>query len=218
MSFTIVNTIGHTFRSGVHLRQVAAVVSGDVLRRYVEEPWNTPGGATAIPDGFVCKEHTHASAFAPFLPGLLAGASDPWTLNIGDTLTVSIDGAPDQTATLLGGDAAVFAAVTAAELVAVFNRDFTGAHGRYHPHLGFNHLFLLADQAGGTIQVTGGTMNSTLLFPTHLAYGDPNNSEQGIFHDAAYDGLQYLVDIVDPNQTHEDLAPTLRSWDAALNP
>src|SRR5690606_35789375 len=107
---------------------------------------------------------------------------------------------------------------TAYDVIAVFARDFVGASGRYHPPLGFNHLFLVADDPLHTVQVTGGAMNSVLQFPTTLAYGDQNAGEQTIFHANDFDEAQYLVDIVDPNQIHTDLAPTLRSWDAILNP
>src|SRR5690606_26105331 len=127
MSFQIVRKIGHTYRSGVHLYQVAALVSGDVLRRYLEEPWKTPGGAIAIPDGFSLKEHTHQQDMPASLPGHLAGASDPWSFTQGDTLTISVDSDPVQTATLVEGDAVNFSTMTAAEMIAVFARDFVGA-------------------------------------------------------------------------------------------
>lgn len=218
MSFSVVRKIGHVFRDGVHRYQVAALISGDVLRRYLEEPWNTPPGATAIPAGFICKEHTHSQDMPGLLPGHLAGASDTWSLSIGDDLQISVNGGATQTATLQAGDAVNFAAMTAPEMVAVFARDFSGASGRFHPHLGFNHLFLVSDDQLQTVQVTGGTMNAVLQFPTTLAFGDQNNGEQTIFHADDFDGVQYLVDIVDTNQLHTDLAPTLRSWDAILNP
>lgn len=218
MSYFIVRKIGYQRRSGVNLFTVAVVMKGALLRRVLEEPWNTPVGATAIPEGFSIKEHTHVWDLPSVLPGHLATVVDPWSLADGDKLAVSVAGGAAQTATIAGQDAANYGAVTVAEMVAVLERDLADVRVEYHPHLGSNHLMLMAANPEQSIQIVGGELQAKLGFSGTLAIGSMDAGEQAVYHAADFDEIDYLVDILDPNQTHTDLAPTLRSWDAVLFP
>ena len=215
--YWITHKLGSSYDTS-HLYEVSVLVDGLTLRTFLQEPWNTPSGATPIPAGFRLKEHTHQQGLPRLLPGVVSTTVDGgWTVNDGDTLTLELDGA-QHTATVQPGDVANSSDATSDELAAVVNRDIAGVTAYKHPHVGSSHLVIVSDDPDVTLQITGGLIQAQVAFPTSLMYGDLNGANQPLYHASEADDAVYLVDIVDPNQTHQDLAPTLRSWEAALHP
>jgi hypothetical protein len=215
MSFQIVRKAGYKRQAGTDMYVVAVIIKGALLRRVFEEPWNTPPGALAIPDGFELLEHTHVYNTPPLLPGHVTDIAGPWILTAADTLDVSVGGGASQIATLGPGDAADFNNVTPLELAAVLERDLVDVRVEVHPAPA--RLYVMAANFQ-TLQILGGALQAKLGLPSTLAVGSLDAGEQAIYHSDIYDSLSYLVDILDPNQTQIDLAPTLRSWDAVLFP
>lgn len=96
--------------------------------------------------------------------GITNGTAETYALVDGQTLTVSVDGGGDQTATFNTADFALIGAATAAEVAAVIDADITGASAV----AAGTFVRIESDTVGtGTsIQVTGGTANATLGFST----------------------------------------------------
>lgn len=204
-SFYVINKLGAV--DGIY--KVTVAVGGGLLRRVLEDPANTPGGATPLPAGFQVHEHTHSVGTSLVRPGVASGTTETWSVTEGDTLTVSVAGAAAGTATIGEGDVATLSAATAEELAAVITRDIAGATGIARSD---GRLVIVADDDSDSIQVTGGTLNTPLQFATTAQTGDLNGGNQPYYHSVEADDVVYQVDIVDPNQDHTDLAPTLRSW------
>jgi len=90
----------------------------------------------------------------------------------GETLTLSIGGGPTQTVTFQTADFSTPAAGTSAEVAAVINAQTTGLQCDVPAAV----PVITTDQrgSGASVQVTGGTANAILGFPTSLTSGTGN--------------------------------------------
>lgn len=95
--------------------------------------------------------------------------TETFALSDGDTLTVAVDGGGAQTLDFNEVDFANIALATAAEIVFVINAQITGAVADAVG--GAIRLTTNTYGAGGSIQVTGGTGNTALAFPTSVVSG-----------------------------------------------
>lgn len=96
-------------------------------------------------------------------PSVVTSANaETFALSDGQTLTVKVDGGAEQTATFNTGDFGDIANATAAEVAAVITTDIVGATGGA-PGGG---LVDITSDAAVSIEVTGGTANGALGFPT----------------------------------------------------
>lgn len=109
---------------------------------------------------------------------LLTAAAGPYALADGDTLGVDIDGAGATTVTFAIADFVDITQATADELVAVLTRDLGAGIIASVETDGVNswvRMITATQGAAGSLQVTGGTANAVLQFPTELAVGsDPD--------------------------------------------
>ncbi len=90
----------------------------------------------------------------------------PWDLSalLPGTVLISVDGAAAQTVTLTAGDFLDTSSATAAEVATAVSTALTGGEAWATDTLA---VIVASETANdGTIQVTGGTLNATLLFPT----------------------------------------------------
>lgn len=119
-------------------------------------------------------------------------AKEPYNVGTSDTLTISVDGAPAQTVTLNNGFITPGAA-TAEEIVLEIAADLTGATPSTDPAGEVVRIATVSEGQGPavSIQVTGGTANAELQFPTNIRYGSAINGpivlgalEAGVFHTA----------------------------------
>lgn len=92
----------------------------------------------------------------------LTGDAETYVLTDGMTLTLSVDGAADDTATFNTGDFSDIGAATAAEVASVINADITGVTASDAS----GSIQILSDTAGtgGSLRVTGGTALAALGF------------------------------------------------------
>jgi len=97
-----------------------------------------------------------------------AGPRGPFAVILGDTLSVSIDGAPAVTITFVAGATTAVGIAAAIAALLAGCRVWSTALGR---------IGLASNAPWGTIQVTGGTANAALQFPT----GAPATSATGSF-------------------------------------
>lgn len=100
---------------------------------------------------------------------LSAGIAETYIFAGGETLTVKIDGGAVQTVTFVLGDFAIPALATAAEVATRITTDLTGA-GAVDAG-GFPRIESDLDGSGSSIEVTGGTANALLGFPTTIVKG-----------------------------------------------
>lgn len=108
------------------------------------------------------RQDTAATAAA----SIQSGTSETWDFSgVPLTLTVSVDGGAAQTVTFVSGDFTAVAAATADEVAARIETDLTGAEGYVSAD---DEVIIGTETTGssGSIQVTGGTANSILQFPT----------------------------------------------------
>jgi hypothetical protein len=99
------------------------------------------------------------------------GTQETWDFSgVPLTLTAKVDGGSEQTITFVTGDFATNSAATADEVVARIDADLTGGEA-YKDASGA--VVAGTDTTGdsGSIQITGGTANSILSFPTVLVSG-----------------------------------------------
>lgn len=103
---------------------------------------------------------------------VLGGGAGPYPLADGQTLTLRVDGGLEQAIVFSSADFADIANATAAEVAAVINAGLDG--GRATAPGG---IVRVASDTEGTlsrVQVTGGTANTALAFPTTLTTGGGN--------------------------------------------
>lgn len=95
-----------------------------------------------------------------------AGTPEPYNLSGGEALTLKIDGGFVQTVTFLVGDFVTPGSATAEEVTAAINAGIAGGQAR--AITSGTEVELTSDTFGlaSKIQVTGGTANSALAFPT----------------------------------------------------
>lgn len=98
-----------------------------------------------------------------------AGNTETYALSNGQTLTVKVDQGAEQTATFETADFVAIGAATAAEVAAVIDTDISGATAADEG--GMPRITSDTDGTGSAIQVTGGTANTALGFPTVLIKG-----------------------------------------------
>lgn len=132
---------------------VLGLTDADIVVEYRKE------GAAA----FVAKSITPTSG------AVTSGNAETYTLVDGQTLDVAVDGGVPQTATFNLADFVDINNATAAEIAAVITTDIVGATAA---DVG-GFVVITSDTAGDTssIQVTGGTANVALGFPTSLNSG-----------------------------------------------
>lgn len=101
-----------------------------------------------------------------------AANSEPYALADNDTLLVRIDGGSVQTITFLTGEFADIANATAAEVIAVINAKLAGGFA----DLNSGDPRINSDVQGTSshVEITGGTANTALGFPTSVANGSGN--------------------------------------------
>jgi len=92
-------------------------------------------------------------------------------LGAGTTLTISVDGGTAQTVTFAGGE------TTAAEVMHAINGQLSGG---YSTSGSVPIVWTATAGPTGSIQVTGGTANATLLFSTTAVEGDDGGFEAGV--------------------------------------
>ncbi len=92
-------------------------------------------------------------------------------LGAGTTLTIAVDGGTAQTVTFAGGE------TTSAEVMHAINAQLTGG---YATTGSVPTAWAGTDGPTGSIQITGGTANATLLFPTTLIEGDDGGFDSGV--------------------------------------
>lgn len=118
-----------------------------------------------------------AKSLAPTSASITSGNTETFALSDGQTLTVSVDGGGDQTATFNTGDFGDIANATAAEVAAVIDADLTGASAAASA----GAVVITSDLTGETssLQVTGGTANAALGFATAQENGSTFFKEVG---------------------------------------
>lgn len=108
-------------------------------------------------------------SLAPTAASVSSGNAETYALVDGQTLTVSVDGGADQTATFNTADFADIANATAAEVAAVLSTDLTGATAA--DASGSVAITSASTGASASLRVTGGTANTALGFPTTQVNG-----------------------------------------------
>lgn len=99
------------------------------------------------------------------------GSQETWDMSgVPLTLTVKVDGGSAQTVTFVTADFVTDSAATADEVVTRIETDLSGAEA-YKDASGAVIIGTTTTGDSGSIQVTGGTANTTLLFPTVLVSG-----------------------------------------------
>ncbi|MGN6108834.1 MAG: phage tail sheath family protein [Kofleriaceae bacterium] len=118
---------------------------------------------------------------------VLAGGGGPYALADSQSLTVRIDSGLEQTIAFAAADFTSISSATAAEVAAAINAELDG--GRATAQGGV--LRIASDMAGAAsrIQVTGGTANVVLGFPTTLASGAGNVADLSSVTFAEIEGL-----------------------------
>lgn len=98
-----------------------------------------------------------------------SGNAETYALVNGQTLTVKVDGAAAQTVTFNTGDFVDIALATAAEVAAVITTDLSSPAATGADAAG---SVTIVSDSGGQVEVTGGTANTALAFPTTI-FGGP---------------------------------------------
>lgn len=96
---------------------------------------------------------------------VVSGNSETYALSDGQTLTVAVDGAAAQTATFNTADFSNIALADADEVAAVITTDISGATS---VDLDVGGTIIIFSTVGTSIEVTGGTANGVLGFPTSV--------------------------------------------------
>lgn len=117
--------------------------------------------------------------------------TENFNLNDGETLTVKVDGeSAAQTVTFNTADFVDINNATAAEVAAVISTDLTGATGGTSAG-----AVTITSDSGGTIEVTGGTANTELAFPTTF---DPSGTSNVVIANrqlAVFDSTRISVTV-----------------------
>lgn len=111
----------------------------------------------------------NSKSLTPTSAQVTSGNAETYALVDGQTLTVSVNGGGAQTATFNTADFVNIAAATAAEVAAVITTDITGVTSS--DVAGSVLIASVATGEAASVQVTGGTANPTLGFPTTLFVG-----------------------------------------------
>jgi phage tail sheath protein FI len=151
----------------------AALVAtpGSVLGTVVE-PFDLEPGDTLV---LVVDGGTPATAtLAATAAARESGNAAPFALADGQTLLVRIDGGSVQTIAFLASEFADIAAANAAEVAAVINAKISG--GKAIVTGGGTRVTVASDRRGTAsgVEITGGTANAVLGFPTGAAIGTGN--------------------------------------------
>ena len=102
------------------------------------------------------------------------GTTEPYNMTGSLTLTLKIDQGAEQTVTFVAGDFVTPATATAEEIVAAINKGIVG--GQAYTITTGSEVELSSDTLGTAsyIEVTGGTANAVLVFPTAEVQGTGN--------------------------------------------
>lgn len=162
---------GHNFRSPgaipgqshfefeVEVPLVAPVVN-TAHQSAPEPPWSP----LLKISGFTATGQKDAVGSSDYHAAVMSDLKQPFSLVDGQTITISTDGAADETVTFNTADAADLGAMTAAEAVVVFNTDLTAATAVAWRGRIILHTDTLDNT--GSIEVTGGTGIAAFNFPT----------------------------------------------------
>jgi len=128
-------------------------------------------------------------------------AIENYNLSGGETLNVTINGTYAQVVTFQGGDFATPGSASAAEVIARINLDLAGATASLY---GSTRVQLISNTLSedGSIQVTGGTANTELQFPTTIHSNFQTHQsylENSVDSPYAIQKDQSLVIVVDGN-------------------
>jgi len=163
------NTTSTSTRGSVDLSTLLLAAQGAQALSTLAGPFSLPDGAT-----ITTSEDGNAAVTTTINGGpaqVTAVAAGNVALADGQTLTLRVNNGPEQTLTLQAASFANIAAATPAEVATVISA-FTGATG----DVDGTSPRLSTDGAGNgfSIQVTGGTANAVLQFPTTVQNGTGN--------------------------------------------
>ena len=138
------------------------------------------GGAAepfALADGDLIRLAVNGAADADAVfsgsPARLdAGADGPYALADGMTLSVRIDSGPEDTVIFSAADFADITSASAVEVAAAINAVLTAGHAA--PPGGSVRISSQLEGTASRVEVTGGTANAVLQFPTTPAIGTGN--------------------------------------------
>ncbi|MBN1771106.1 MAG: phage tail protein, partial [Deltaproteobacteria bacterium] len=153
-----------------------AATAGSVLGTVVA-PFDLEPGDTLV---IVVDGGAPATATFNATPGAReTGSPGPFALADGQTLLVRIDGGAVQTIVFLASEFTDIAGATPAEVAAVINAKIAGARALVTS--GGTRVSVASDRRGTAsgVEVTGGTANTALGFPTGLAAGSGNVADIG---------------------------------------
>jgi len=153
-------------------------IGDDVIyNQFLGETLTTAGGVSGVVDV--------QSMALDKRPVTVTSGTELFALSNGETLTVKVDGqSAEQTVTFLSGDFADIGNATALEVAAVLSTQLASPSATGGTAAG---AVTITSDSGGTIEVTGGTANAALGFPTSFTPAGTSNviiaSRQGATFD-----------------------------------
>lgn len=174
--------------------QVAAALKalGDTLQigddviynQFLGETLTTAGGVSGVVD-------VQSMALDKRPVTVTSGNTETYSLSDGQTLTVKVDGqSVAQTVTFNTGDFIDINNATAAEVAAVISTDLASPSATGGTSGG---AVTITSDSGGTIEVTGGTANAALGFPTSFTPTGTSNVSIGTRQVARFDTSRIAV-------------------------
>jgi len=159
-------------------------IGDDVIyNQFLGESLTTAGGVSGVVD-------VVAMALDKRPVTLTTTNTETFALANGETLTVKVDGTTEQTVTFSTGDFADIANATAAEVAAVLSTQLATPSATGGTSAG---AVTLTSDSGGTVQVTGGTANAALGFPTAFVPTGTSNVSIGSRQVAVFDTSRIAV-------------------------
>jgi len=194
-----------------NLQSPFSLVDGDTLSVSLNGGAGVPStfnAGPAIVDALAAETYTLATRAT-----LTSGNTQPFALTNGNTLTISIDGEPDQTVTFNTADFALIGAATAAEVVAVILAQTTdiGAADVGGAVVLTNTRSLTNAR---TLEVTGGTDAAAFAFPGGAVSGTGEGDDLTISVDGepAQTFTVFIADYADiENATAAEVAAAISS-------
>lgn len=168
---TITNAASKTSAPGtLNLLTAAAAASAALVTGSIVGPYALTPGDTLVVGRDALS--TSTATFSAARAAATAANAAPYVLSNGLNLTVKVDGGSVQTVTFSTGAFVSIGAATAAEVNAVINATLIGAYADLNvaaPRINSD-----TRGTGSHIEVTGGTANSALGFPTSVQNGTGN--------------------------------------------
>lgn len=161
------------------------VIGEDVVyNQFLAESLESAGGVAGVVD-------IQAMVLDKRPVTVTSGNTETFALSDGQTLTVKVDGqSTAQTVTFNTGDFAVIGAATAAEVAAVISTDLSSPSATGGTSGG---AVTITSDSGGTIEVTGGTANAALGFPTTFTPTGTSNVSISTRQRATFDSTRIGV-------------------------